>query len=58
MIHLFAGRVGLFHNQPADQLLDQADVVVTVGYDPIEYDENLWNHGKHRSIVHIDKRPE
>jgi acetolactate synthase-1/2/3 large subunit len=56
-IHLFAGRVGLFHNQPADQLLDQADVVITVGYDPIEYDENLWNHGKHRSIVHIDNVP-
>jgi acetolactate synthase-1/2/3 large subunit len=56
-ISLFAGRVGLFHNQPADQLLDQADVVITVGYDPIEYDENLWNHGKHRSIVHIDNVP-
>ncbi len=56
-IHLFAGRVGLFHNQPADQLLDQADVVITVGYDPIEYDESLWNHGKHRSIVHIDNVP-
>jgi acetolactate synthase I/II/III large subunit len=57
MIHLFVGRVGLFHNQPADQLLDQADVVITVGYDPIEYDESLWNHGKHRSIVHIDNIP-
>jgi acetolactate synthase I/II/III large subunit len=45
MLHLFAGRVGLFHNQPADQLLDQADVVITVGYDPIEYDANLWNRG-------------
>jgi acetolactate synthase-1/2/3 large subunit len=57
MIHLFVGRVGLFHNQPADELLDQADVVITVGYDPIEYDESLWNHGKHRSIVHIDNVP-
>jgi acetolactate synthase-1/2/3 large subunit len=57
MLHLFAGRVGLFHNQPADQLLDQADVVITVGYDPIEYDENLWNHGKRRSIIHIDNVP-
>jgi acetolactate synthase I/II/III large subunit len=57
MIQLFAGRVGLFHNQPADKLLDQADVVITVGYDPIEYDENLWNQGKRRSIVHIDNVP-
>ena len=57
MIQLFAGRVGLFHNQPADKLLDQADVVITVGYDPIEYDENLWNQGKRRSIIHIDNVP-
>ena len=57
MLYLFGGRVGLFHNQPADQLLDQADVVITVGYDPIEYDESLWNHGKHRSVVHIDNIP-
>jgi acetolactate synthase-1/2/3 large subunit len=55
--HLFAGRVGLFHNQPADQLLDAADAVVTVGYDPIEYDEKLWNAGKNRTIVHIDVVP-
>lgn len=54
---LFAGRVGLFHNQPADRLLDAADLVVTVGYDPIEYDEDLWNEGKNRDIVHIDAVP-
>jgi acetolactate synthase-1/2/3 large subunit len=53
-VHLFAGRVGLFHNQPADKLLDQADVVITVGYDPIEYDESLWNRDKRRTIIHID----
>src|SRR5437588_609370 len=38
----FAGRVGLFHNQPADKLLDAADVVVTVGYNPVEYEPGLW----------------
>jgi len=56
-VEIFAGRVGLFHNQPADKLLDAADVVVTVGYDPIEYDEKLWNTGKARIIVHIDLVP-
>ena len=30
----FAGRVGLFHNQPADKLLDAADVVVAVEVQP------------------------
>jgi acetolactate synthase I/II/III large subunit len=57
MLPLFAGRVGLFHNQPADRLLDAADLVVTVGYDPIEYDEALWNKGHKRDVVHIDAVP-
>ncbi len=50
----FAGRIGLFHNQPSDRLLDDADLVITVGYNPIEYDPALWNRGKTRPIVHID----
>ena len=53
----FGGRVGLFHNQPADRLLDAADVVVTVGYNPVEYEPGLWNRGRARSIVHIDAVP-
>ncbi|MBV8260132.1 MAG: acetolactate synthase AlsS, partial [Paraburkholderia sp.] len=32
----FAGRVGLWNNQPGDVLLEQADVIVTVGYSPVE----------------------
>ena len=54
LLHLFGGRVGLFHNQPADELLDAADLVMTVGLDPIEYDPGVWNHGKPRDIIHID----
>jgi acetolactate synthase I/II/III large subunit len=50
----FAGRVGLFHNQPADQLLDAADVVVAVGYNPVGYEPGLWNKGRQRHLVHID----
>jgi acetolactate synthase-1/2/3 large subunit len=54
---LFGGRIGLFRNQPGDRLLDTADVVITVGYDPVEYEPGLWNHGKTRDIVHIDAVP-
>lgn len=54
---LFAGQVGLFHNQPADRLLDHADVVITIGYDPIEYDEQLWNADRTRPVIHIDVGP-
>jgi acetolactate synthase I/II/III large subunit len=50
----FGGRVGLFHTQPADKLLDAADVVIAVGYNPIEYEPRLWNQGRKREIVHID----
>lgn len=53
----FGGRVGLFHNQPGDRLLDAADLVITVGFDPIEYDPSLWNAGPGRTIVHIDAMP-
>lgn len=49
----FAGRVGLFNNQAGDKLLQQADVIVTVGYSPIEYDPALWNNGK-ATLIHID----
>src|SRR4051794_16010820 len=38
LIHNFAGRVGQLANSPGDELLAAADVIVTVGYDPVEYD--------------------
>jgi len=54
LLACFAGRVGLFHNQPADEILDQSDLVVTIGYDPVEYDPILWNHKRERPLIHID----
>ena len=53
----FGGRVGLFHNQPADKLLDAADLIVAVGYNPVEYEPGLWNKGRKRDLVHIDAVP-
>jgi acetolactate synthase-1/2/3 large subunit len=55
--HLFGGRVGLFRNQIADDLLDEADLILAVGYSPVEYEPALWNRGRQRSIVHIDCSP-
>ncbi|MGM3175345.1 acetolactate synthase AlsS [Dickeya lacustris] len=52
----FAGRVGLFNNQAGDKLLQQADLIVTVGYSPVEYAPALWNSG-HATLVHIDVLP-
>jgi acetolactate synthase-1/2/3 large subunit len=53
----FAGRVGLFRNQPADHLLDAADCVITVGFDAIEFDPSLWNTGNSRPLVVVDVLP-
>jgi acetolactate synthase I/II/III large subunit len=54
---LFGGRVGQLGNQPADALLDSGDVVITIGYDAVEYWPSLWNKGKKRPVVHIDVVP-
>ncbi|MGF6648415.1 MULTISPECIES: acetolactate synthase AlsS [Paraburkholderia] len=53
----FGGRVGQLANQPADRLLEAADLVITVGYDPVEYWPSLWNKECNRKIIHIDVLP-
>jgi acetolactate synthase I/II/III large subunit len=53
----FGGRVGQIANQPADALLDSGDVVITIGYDAVEYWPSQWNEGKDRPIIHIDVTP-
>ena len=53
----FVGRVGLFRNQPGDVLISDADVLVTVGFDPVEYDPRFWNSDPTRTLIHIDEIP-
>lgn len=54
----YVGRVGLFHNQPGDVILRHADCVLSIGYDPVEYDASLWNAGKaDRILITIDDVP-
>jgi acetolactate synthase-1/2/3 large subunit len=53
----FVGRVGLFRNQPGDVLIGHADVLVTIGFDPVEYDPRLWNTDPLRTVIHIDEMP-
>jgi acetolactate synthase-1/2/3 large subunit len=50
----FAGRVGQLDNSPGDDLLAVADVIVAVGYDPVEYDPSIWNHLRSAKLIHID----
>jgi acetolactate synthase-1/2/3 large subunit len=57
MFENFGGRVGQLANQPADGLLESADLVITVGYNPVEYWPPLWNPRSKRKILHIDVLP-
>lgn len=54
LLDSFGGRVGQIANQPADRLLASADLVVTIGYDPVEFWPALWNKGNTRRVIHID----
>ena len=51
----FFGRVGLFRNQVGDELLRKADLVVAIGYDPIEYEASNWNKELDTQIISIDE---
>ena len=37
--------------------VEQADLVITIGYDMVEYPPHLWNPGGDKHIVHIDFLP-
>ncbi|HFE9579388.1 TPA: acetolactate synthase AlsS [Streptococcus agalactiae] len=50
----FFGRVGLFRNQPGDMLLKRSDLVIAIGYDPIEYEARNWNAEISARIIVID----
>ncbi len=53
LFNCHAGSLGLFRNQPGDKLLQEADVVVTVGFDPAEYDPEVWNKRRKGTLIDI-----
>lgn len=53
----FVGRVGLFKNQRGDVLIDAADVILTIGFDSVEYDPQIWNSESSKTIIHLDYNP-
>jgi acetolactate synthase-1/2/3 large subunit len=58
LFNCYAGSLGIFRNQPGDRLLKQADVVLTVGFDPAEYDPEVWNKGRSGALIDIaEQRP-
>ena len=53
----YFGRIGLFRNQTGDKLLQQSDLVITLGYDAIEYEPRNWNKENNLNIVALDTTP-
>ncbi|MBT5775361.1 MAG: acetolactate synthase large subunit [Dehalococcoidia bacterium] len=49
--------VGLQAQDYVSYAIAQADVVVTIGYDLIEYPPERWNPNADKTIVHIDRQP-
>jgi acetolactate synthase-1/2/3 large subunit len=54
---LSLGAIGLQVHDYVNAGFDQADVVIAVGYDFVEYSPRLWNPDRDKKIVHIDVSP-
>jgi len=54
---LWLGAVGLQGRDVIACGFDQADVILCVGYDMVEYHPNRWHPDKSRRIIHVDASP-
>ena len=49
--------IGLQSRDWVTNAVEQADLIVTLGYDMVEYQPLFWNPGRDKRIVHIDFEP-
>jgi acetolactate synthase-1/2/3 large subunit len=49
------GTIGFMVRDYANFGFDEADVVVAVGYDLVEYAPDRWNPGRNKAIVHVHR---
>jgi acetolactate synthase-1/2/3 large subunit len=54
---LSLGAIGLQVHDYVNAGFDQADVVIAVGYDFVEYSPRLWNPDRNKKILHVDMSP-
>jgi acetolactate synthase I/II/III large subunit len=54
---LALGAIGLQSHDYVSCGFDQADVVIAVGYDLVEYSPRLWNPLRDKKIIHVDMSP-
>jgi acetolactate synthase-1/2/3 large subunit len=46
--------IGLQGRDHINQAVNESDTIIAVGYDLVEYAPAFWNHGRGKTIVHID----
>ncbi|MDG5767661.1 acetolactate synthase large subunit [Balneolales bacterium ANBcel1] len=51
------GAIGLGFKDYVAEAFEQADLVMTVGYDVAEYPPEKWNIGEDKKIIHVDFDP-
>jgi acetolactate synthase-1/2/3 large subunit len=49
--------IGLQHKDYAVYAIDEADLVIAVGYDLVEYPPRLWNPNGSKKVLHLDFLP-
>jgi len=49
--------IGLGTKDIVSCAVDEADLVITIGYDMVEYHPKLWNGDGQKSVIHIDFLP-
>ncbi len=49
--------IGLGQRDIGSFAIDDADLIITLGYDMVEYHPHLWNPGGGKEIIHIDFLP-
>ena len=49
--------MGLQARDHVSCVMDEADVVIAVGYDLVEYHPRFWNQGNAKRVLHIDFHP-
>lgn len=53
----FVGTIGFSTDDFGMKAMKEADTVVTIGYDYIEFHPENWNIGEDKDIIHIDTSP-
>ncbi|HEV2434656.1 MAG TPA: acetolactate synthase large subunit [Verrucomicrobiae bacterium] len=51
------GAIGLQAQDYINRGLAQADMIITIGYDLVEFAPGFWNPGHDKTIIHVDPSP-